>query len=223
MPFEERQRNLAVSSAGTEGKETIEHRVSMSDIDLSDQEETTPWTPLTVEAGTVGPEGEITVLNLNGVIDTVSCLKLKGIMNELVSKGVAKLLIDMSRVEYVSSAGWGVFASKIDELRGRGGDIKIFGMDPEVDSIFHLLGFDVIMRSFSIMAEAIENFSIPVGSETFSPGEIVSDSDSGAGRQVSLSAPERRELEESLNLEVSRRSTTSGESMILQLDGAIHA
>ncbi len=64
----------------------------------------------------------------------------------------------MSLVEYVSSAGWGVFASRIDDVRRAEGDIKIFGMDPEVDSIFHLLGFDVIMRSFSILSEAIDDF-----------------------------------------------------------------
>lgn len=117
-----------------------------------------PWTALEIEAGTVGEEGEITVIKLDGVVDTVSCVKLRSILEDLVDRGKTKLVIDMSNVEYVSSSGWGVFSSRIKEIRDSGGDIKIFGMDREVDNIFHLLGFDVIMRSFSILSEAIDDF-----------------------------------------------------------------
>jgi anti-anti-sigma factor len=34
-------------------------------------------------------------------------------------------------------------------------------MDEEVHSIFHMLGFDTIMRSFGVLSEAIENFKAP--------------------------------------------------------------
>ena len=95
---------------------------------------------------------------LDGVIDTVSCVSLRSVMDGFVDRGTVNLVIDMSRVEYVSSSGWGVFASRIKDIRALGGDIKIFGMDEEVSSIFHMLGFDSIMRSFGVLAEAIENF-----------------------------------------------------------------
>jgi len=123
---------------------------------------TSPWTALEIEAGTVGEEGEIAVIKLDGVVDTVSCVKLRSILDDLVDTGKTKLVIDMSNVEYVSSSGWGVFSSRIKEIRDSGGDIKIFGMDREVDNIFHLLGFDVIMRSFSILSEAIDDFENPM-------------------------------------------------------------
>jgi len=121
-----------------------------------------PWTALEIEAGTVGKEGEIAVIKLDGVVDTVSCVKLRSILDDLVDRGKTKLVIDMSNVEYVSSSGWGVFSSRIKEIRDSGGDIKIFGMEREVDNIFHLLGFDVIMRSFSILSEAIDDFERPM-------------------------------------------------------------
>ena len=130
-----------------------------------------PWTALGIEAGTVGEEGEVTVIKLDGVVDTVSCVQLRSVLNELVDTGKAKLVIDMSNVEYVSSSGWGVFSSRIKETRESGGDIKIFGMDREVDNIFHLLGFDVIMRSFSILSEAIDDFQKPVFVTSSGEGE----------------------------------------------------
>ncbi len=134
---------------------------------------TSPWTALEIEAGTVGEEGEITVIKLDGVVDTVSCVKLRSILDDLVDTGKTKLVIDMSNVEYVSSSGWGVFSSRIKEIRDSGGDIKIFGMDREVDNIFHLLGFDVIMRSFSILSEAIDDFETPI------PAPVIVDETAG--------------------------------------------
>jgi anti-anti-sigma factor len=128
-------------------------------LDLPDGE--IPWTALKIEAGTVGDRGEITILYLDGVIDTVSCVKLRSVLDSFVDRGIVKLVVDMSRVEYVSSSGWGVFASRIKDIRAREGDFKIFGMDEEVHSIFHMLGFDSIMRSFGVLSEAIENFAIP--------------------------------------------------------------
>ncbi|MBU8922159.1 MAG: anti-sigma factor antagonist [Bacteroidales bacterium] len=223
LPFDERQRKLHAATPGAEDSGEMEIRVSSMGMDLG-EEETSPWTPLTVEAGTVGEAGEITVLNLNGVIDTVSCLKLKGIMSELISNGTYKLLVDMSRVEYVSSAGWGVFASRIDDLRGWGGDIKVFGMDPEVDSIFHLLGFDVIMRSFSIMAEAIEDFSVPVGS-WMEAGPAMPEMSGNSSKPVDHSSIQSGEenIETALRVEISRKGSPEGDSVILILGGAIDA
>jgi anti-anti-sigma factor len=178
LPFEVRQRRLEEMVRKRMEPAVIEHRISEVEAEITDlgEEEVSPWTPLKIEAGTVGKSGEVTVLYLDGVIDTVSCSKLRTIFDDLVEKGNKKLVIDMSRVEYVSSSGWGVFASRIDDIRRLGGDIKIFGMDQEVDNIFHLLGFDVIMRSFSILAEAIGDFERPapaMGDGIFTDGEII--------------------------------------------------
>jgi len=160
LPFDIRQKRLGEISSLAPEETRLERRISAQGEMPGEEakEEGGPWTPLRIQAGTVGEHGEITVLNLVGVIDTVSCMKLREVMDDLVDKGVDRFVVDMSLVEYVSSAGWGVFASRIDDVRRTGGDIKIFGMDPEVDNIFHLLGFDVIMRSFSILSEAIEDF-----------------------------------------------------------------
>jgi anti-anti-sigma factor len=115
-------------------------------------------------------------------------------------------------VEYVSSAGWGVFASRIDDLRGKDGDIKIFGMDPEVDSIFHLLGFDMIMRSFSILTEAIDDFSERVKGGAVSMEELTP---AGPG--------EKEEPERIIEFGSKDRVLGEGESTVLYLSGAIDA
>ncbi len=224
LPFDTRQQQLEESSRGRQSHKALEHRISVDAGMVNTEEESSPWTPLIVEAGTVGESGEITVLNLKGVIDTVSCMKLKDIMHKLMDKGSVRLVVDMSGVEYVSSAGWGVFASRIDEFRGRGGDIKIFGMDPEVNGIFHLLGFDVIMRSFSILTEAIEDFE---GSVITGPSRSVEKEKEKSGwleaRETAVSSDEKVKLLSDLRFSVSRMKSSGRESLILHLSGAIDA
>ncbi|UCG53491.1 MAG: anti-sigma factor antagonist, partial [Candidatus Latescibacterota bacterium] len=116
------------------------------------------WDSLRIEAATVGEKGDIAVLSLTGIIDTVSAENLRTAIDKVIINGISKIVIDMSLVEYVSSGGWGTFTERLRELRRRGGDIKLFGMDPDVYYIFTMLGFNIVLSSFDILTDAIEDF-----------------------------------------------------------------
>ncbi|MBN2183692.1 MAG: anti-sigma factor antagonist [Candidatus Krumholzibacteriota bacterium] len=221
LPFEKRQMDLEERTSRRKKDKTLEHRVAVTSEERLDSTEGSAWTPLAIEAGTVGQRGEITVLNLTGVVDTVSCLRLRDVLNDLLDNGSVKLVIDMSKVEYVSSAGWGIFASRIDELRSRGGDMKIFGMDPEVDGIFHMLGFDVIIRSFGIFSEALDDFDEPELSGQTSGSE---DSPDGGNEAAEMEVVEDSSaLRDDLALVVSHIESVEGRPVILRIDGAVDA
>jgi anti-anti-sigma factor len=199
MPLVERRKRLEDASRRRaalkplEVRQTAESPGAPEVLDVPDGE--LPWTALKIEAGTVGDQGEITILYLDGIIDTVSCVKLRSVMDSFVDRGIVRIVVDMSRVEYVSSSGWGVFASRIKDIRSQGGDIKIFGMDEEVHGIFQMLGFDSIMRSFGVLGDAIENFELPSpGAERYE--DVVDDGNAGAtappapGRAAGAKPPE---------------------------------
>ena len=219
MPFNERKKRLE-EAARTERKELVTVPELAGIAVSGDDEGQAPWTPLRIEAGTVGERGEITVINLDGVIDTVSSVKLRSLLEELIGGGISKLVVDMSKVEYVSSSGWGVFASRIDEIRGLGGDMKIFGMDPEVDGIFHLLGFDAIMRSFSILTEAIGDFALQAPAMPRAPAAGADHEPREAARTTSEIA--RGELTE-FRLETSSVDRVDSGPVVVSISGAIDA
>jgi len=127
-------------------------------IEAVESDESAEWQSLSIEATTVGDRGEIAVLSLRGIIDTVSAEKLRTALDHVIAAGRMRVVADMSQVEYVSSGGWGVFTERLRELRRGGGDIKLFGMDPDVYYVFTMLGFNIVLSSFDIMAEAIEDF-----------------------------------------------------------------
>jgi anti-anti-sigma factor len=130
-------------------------------IDAGADETPREWQSLRVEATTVGERGEIAVLSLGGIIDTVSAEKLRASVDQIIGNGRLKVVVDMSQVEYVSSGGWGVFTERLREVRRAGGDIKLFGMDPDVYYVFTMLGFNIVLSSFDILADAIEDFQRP--------------------------------------------------------------
>jgi len=116
------------------------------------------WESLQIEATTVGPKGDIAVVSLNGIIDTVSAESLRAALGRVISGGIYKVVVDLSQVEYVSSGGWGTFTERLREVRRNEGDIKLFGMDPDVYYVFTMLGFNIVLSSFDILTEAIEDF-----------------------------------------------------------------
>ncbi|MGD1049284.1 MAG: anti-sigma factor antagonist, partial [Candidatus Krumholzibacteriaceae bacterium] len=228
LPLEDRQERLDEVSRRSaalkplEVKQSAESPAGPQLLEVAGSE--SPWTPLKIEAGTVGERGEITILYLDGVIDTVSCVKLRSVMDGFVDRGTVKLVVDMSRVEYVSSSGWGVFASRIKDIRERGGDIKIFGMDEEVSSIFHMLSFDSIMRSFGVLAEAIENFkNAPPPAEGYEESleEESAPGESEGPAATGIRTPDVERAGPALAIGVSRTKEGGKGTIVLTVDGAV--
>lgn len=127
-------------------------------VDASAPEETREWQSLGIEATTVGERGDIAVLSLRGIIDTVSAERLRETLAQVITGGRTKIVADMSNVEYVSSGGWGVFTERLREVRRAGGDIKLFGMDPDVYYVFTMLGFNIVLSSFDLFADTVDDF-----------------------------------------------------------------
>jgi len=67
-------------------------------------------------------------------------------------------VIDLSGVNYISSAGWGIFIGEIKEIRHKGGDIRLSGMSGDVYEVFQLLEFDSILEAFDSADAAIASF-----------------------------------------------------------------
>ena len=106
----------------------------------------------------VGTLKDIVVLKAAGYIDTNTSPELQRTMSRVIDDGWAQLIVDMAAVQYVSSAGWGVFVGEIRRLQEQGGDLKITQMSPEVYEVFEMLEFNRIITSYDNLEEAISDF-----------------------------------------------------------------
>jgi anti-sigma B factor antagonist len=85
----------------------------------------------------------------------------KGI-KQLLREQRFDIIIDLADVDYISSAGWGIFISEIKKIRENGGDLKLASMVGDVYEVFELLEFQTILESYDNVEEAVASFgSIP--------------------------------------------------------------
>ncbi len=102
---------------------------------------------------------EVSQIRIDGVIDTLTSLELEEVIDSLIKRSRYKLIIDLAGVEYISSAGWGIFISHIKDVRDNDGDIKLANMIPDVYEIYELLEFDNVLKCYQSVDEAAGEFN----------------------------------------------------------------
>ncbi len=121
-----------------------------------------------------GAKNSISIIKVGGYIDTTTSSELEHALSSLLKAGSYNIVIDLGNVDYVSSAGWGIFISEIKGIRERGGDLKLVRMIPEVFEVFELLEFHYILKAFDTIEDAIRDFERTMGpvSETGPVSEV---------------------------------------------------
>ena len=109
----------------------------------------------------IGARGDIVLIKIKGYIDTSTSSEVSTKLNKIINEGMCQLIIDMGGVNYVSSAGWGVFVGEIRTIRENSGDLKIVQMTPDVCEVFEMLEFNRILESVPQSAGTPEPFTIP--------------------------------------------------------------
>lgn len=80
------------------------------------------------------------IIAIVGEIDASSSIELDLAIAKSVGEGYKKILVDCHALEYISSAGLGVFMSYIEELRDKNISFVLFGMKERVLNTFSILG-----------------------------------------------------------------------------------
>ncbi len=136
-----------------------------------------------------GTKNSVSIIKVGGYIDTTTSSELEHALSTLLKAGSYNIIIDLGNVDYVSSAGWGIFISEIKGIREKGGDLKLVRMIPEVYEVFELLEFHYILKACDSIDEAIKDFERTLGPVT--EGSKVAEVDMEAAH--SRGGSERRE------------------------------
>lgn len=89
-------------------------------------------------------EGKPTVIALEGRLDTNTSPQLEEYAGDLYAKGVNDIVVDMSKCEFVSSAGLRVIVA-MQKRAAVSGSLVFRGVVPEVMDVFTMTGFDNIL------------------------------------------------------------------------------
>lgn len=108
-------------------------------------------------------EGDLSILALEGFLDAHTAPEFEKSIQSELDAGRIKLVVNCEKLTYISSAGLGVFMGFIEEIREKGGDIKICGLSPKVKNVFELLGFSAIYDIMDDVPATVRRFAeVPV-------------------------------------------------------------
>ncbi len=108
-----------------------------------------------MEIKTERQPGFVTVVPV-GDIDANSSVDLDQKVGELIEEGENNIHVSCVEVPYISSAGLGVFISKLDEIPG---DLVLSGMHENVKEAFVLLGLHQMVQIFDDKEEVEKYFN----------------------------------------------------------------
>lgn len=96
-----------------------------------------------------------TVLVASGRLNMVSAPRFKAGVDDEVSAGNARLVIDLSGVEFIDSSGLGAIVGGLKAARQAGGDLRIAAAGEQVQAVLALTNLDRILRPYDSVEDAV--------------------------------------------------------------------
>ena len=100
------------------------------------------------------PSAHRVEITLRGELDAHSVQQLDSALAGLIVESAVWVVVDLSEVGYVSSAGVMRLIAAMDDARKVGGDVALAGVQPQVQQVFELLGLKDILRFYPGVGEA---------------------------------------------------------------------
>lgn len=101
-------------------------------------------------------ESDYYLIEIDGEVDASSSIYLDQGMTNALQSGKKKILVDCKNLEYISSAGLGVFMSHIQELEASDIKLVLYGLNEKVFKVFEILGLHQVLT----ITDSFENAKV---------------------------------------------------------------
>jgi len=104
------------------------------------------------------------VLTVSGQIDAYSAPEMEESLNPLIDEHQGKVVVDLTAVDYVSSAGLRILLAGLKRARGlqgdasQTGDLRVVGLQPQVKEVFDIAGFTPLFKIHDDVTAAVHSF-----------------------------------------------------------------
>ncbi len=101
---------------------------------------------------------EVKVLAFEGRLDAQTSSDAQQLLTRLIEEGETKILLNLEKVDYISSAGLRVLLVVAKQLKATDGELRICSLNEVVKEVFDISGFDMILPISASESEALEGF-----------------------------------------------------------------
>ena len=102
--------------------------------------------------------GDVTIVTVQTeVLDAGNAKEFRADISPVLEQDV-NIVFDMSRVNFLDSSGCGTILSCLRQLNSAGGDLKMYGLQQSVRTLFELIRLHRIIDIFNTRDEAINAY-----------------------------------------------------------------
>ena len=102
--------------------------------------------------------GRVAVVSISGSMDALTATDATSFLREQIGAGHSQLVVDLSQVDFMSSAGLRAILTALKESRRQGGDLRLAGAQAGVDKVLKMSGFTSILKAFDTVDAAAASF-----------------------------------------------------------------
>lgn len=91
-------------------------------------------------------ENQYRIVEIEGDLDASSAILVDNELESAFKENDKNILIDCEKLEYISSAGLGVFMSYIDDFKKENISLVLYNVSDKIKNVFEILGLDNLIR-----------------------------------------------------------------------------
>ena len=103
-------------------------------------------------------QGDVCVIEVEGQLIVGNRQELKQRMLDEVERGERKFLVDFTRTGYIDSSGLGVLVSLSKKIRELGGELRLVGLNEDLQTLFELTKLDTLFRISDTREVGLQGF-----------------------------------------------------------------
>ena len=104
-------------------------------------------------------EGQVLVLSPQGRLDSANTREFQTLVMGHIDGGEESMIVDLSNLDYISSAGIRVMRLASKALEESGGQFLLCAMRDHISKVFRISGFDRVIAIAGTMEDALARFS----------------------------------------------------------------
>ncbi len=101
-------------------------------------------------------EGNVTIISVKGRLDAVTSPEFENQLSEMILKGESLFVLNLSELEYISSAGLRSILATAKKLKQKEGKLLFVGLKGPVDEVFKISGFHSIFKIYDSEESALK-------------------------------------------------------------------
>lgn len=102
-------------------------------------------------------EGLYTVIAVSGELDVFTAPKLEEQLADLIEKGQAQLIVDLSEVTFLDSTGLGTMVKALKWVREKDGSLQVVACEERIVKVFKITGLDSVMSLKPALSDALDS------------------------------------------------------------------